>query len=132
MLELLAFMKGRHGDLKGDGGEKVFPSVAIRAGSREEETRRKLTALGTCLSHSLCDSGLACTCRTVKPQELRATPASLDPPLNFAQDLRACPRMTSRGREPFLRIISGTGGDPSRERLQEEAYLKLVFGIWYG
>jgi hypothetical protein len=120
-------MRGRHGDLKSNGGEKVFQSVAIRAGSREEETRRKLTAFGTCLCHGLCDSGLACTCRPVKPQELRGTPSSPDPPLNFAQYLRASPRMTSRGREPFLGIISGTRGDPLRERLQEEVYPKREF-----
>ena len=68
----------------------------------------------------------------MNPQELRGTISGPDPPLDFAQYLRAGPRMTSRGRKPFLGIISGTRGDPPGERLQEEGYLEWVFGIWYG
>jgi len=117
MLELVAFMRGRHGNLKGDGGEKVFQSVVIWTGSREEETRRELTAFSTCLCHGLGDSGLACTCRSVKPQELSGTPSSPDPLVNAAQYRHASPRMAARGRKPFLGIISSTRGDPLRERL---------------
>jgi len=117
-------MRGRHGDLNSDGGEKVFTSVATWAGPREKETRRKLTAFSTCLCNGLCDSGLPCTCWPVKPQELRDTCFSVDPLFNFPQYLRASPGMTSRGGKSFLRIISGTRGNPSREGLGEAAYFK--------
>ena len=116
-------MRRRTGDLKSDGGEKVSTSVATKAGSREKEARRKLTAFVTYLCHGLCDSGLASTCRAVKPEELLRG-SSLDPRIDSPQYFRAGPRMTSGGREPFLRVISGTRGDPLRERLQGGGYHK--------
>ena len=115
-------MRERHGNLKGDGGEKVFQRVAIRVGSREEETRCKLTAFGTCLCHRLCDSGLACTYRPMEPEELRGPGFIPDPLVNVVQHRCASPRMTAGGREPFLRVISGTKGGTPRERLQGEIY----------
>jgi len=67
----------------------------------------------------------------MEPQELRGPRFSPDPFVNAVQYRGASPRMTARGREPFLRIIRGTGGDPLRDRLPVGTYPKRGFGILY-
>ena len=68
---------------------------------KKDHARRKLTAYSTCLCHGLRDGRLACTCRPMKPQELRSIRSSLDPPLNFRQYLRPAPRITSGGGDSW-------------------------------